>query len=457
MVQLKQDLKLLKERRNIMALEEIIKAHGGIEVPAIELYRDMFKIGEHMLQSNSKNIRDMVANPLIYMKNHAESKGQYRILFEDELEKVLDEASTFDFAITNGLTYFGRKNVQKHASKMFAMIFDLDGVGDQEAKNLFSGIEAYEYHIYPMPNYMVISGHGLHLYYLFDWEIPLYPNIKIQLKNFKYGLTRCIWNRNTSKIDPPQYQGINQGFRIAGGKTKIEGYKSKVFKLNEHPWTLNQLNEFVPERFRIDEKAIFRETKLSLEEAKRRYPDWYQRRVIDKMPKRTWRCKEALYEWWLNRIKAEARFGHRYFCVMMLAIYAMKCGISKERLEADAYALEETMTSLKPDEPFTKADIKSALECYDEDYLTFPIKDISQLTTIPITKNKRNGRTQGQHMEVMRAIQNVVNPDWRNKEGRPTKKHIILEWQEKNPMGTKYQCIKETGLDKKTVYKWWRS
>ena len=28
-------------------------------------------------------------------------------------------------------------------------------------------------------------------------------------------------------------------------------------------------------------------------------------------------------------------------------------------------------------------------------------------------------------------------------------------WRLKNPLGTKAQCVRETGLSKPTVYKWW--
>ena len=49
------------------------------------------------------------------------------------------------------------------------------------------------------------------------------------------------------------------------------------------------------------------------------------------------------------------------------------------------------------------------------------------------------------------------NGEWRNKDGRPNKQNQVLEWRAANPDGTKYRCIKETGLDKKTVYKWWDS
>ena len=31
----------------------------------------------------------------------------------------------------------------------------------------------------PMPTYLVASGSGLHIYYVFDKPIDLYPNIKL--------------------------------------------------------------------------------------------------------------------------------------------------------------------------------------------------------------------------------------------------------------------------------------
>lgn len=36
-----------------------------------------------------------------------------------------------------------------------------------------------------------------------------------------------------------------------------------------------------------------------------------------------------------------------------------------------------------------------------------------------------------------------------------SKKNIIRSWQRKNPRGSKSQCMKDTGLSKMTVYKWW--
>ena len=76
-----------------------------------------------------------------------------------------------------------------------------------------------------------------------------------------------------------------------------------------------------------------------MEDAKKKYPEWYQRRVVEKRPKNTWTCKKALYDWWIGKIYGGADQGHRYWCIMTLATYARKCGVPRETLENDAYGL----------------------------------------------------------------------------------------------------------------------
>ena len=44
---------------------------------------------------------------------------------------------------------------------------------------------------------------------------------------------------------------------------------------------------------------------------------------------------------------------------------------------------------------------------------------------------------------------------FKHPEGRPDKQQIVQKWQLENPEGTKYQCVKDTGLSKNTVKKWW--
>lgn len=440
-----------------MTLADEIMAWGGVEVSAMDVYSDIFSLGFNEIQMENEPPGAYKANPIGYYKNNDAQKGHFRIMFDDTFETTLKVLQDADFAILNGITYFGRKNVQEHASTMRAMIFDLDGTDAKHLANFFSG--ALRGNAYPVPNYVVMSGHNVHLYYVFEYAIPLYPNIKLQLKELKFALTRKMWNPYTTTIEKPQYQGINQGFRVIGGKTKIPGVRVRAFRMNDHPFNLETLGEYVPEESRVDESKLFKMTFYTLEEAKKKYPDWYEKRVVRKEPKGSWTCKRDLYNWWLRQIQSGASHGHRYFCIMCLAIYGVKCGISFEEVKKDAYDLIPFLNSLKADEPFTESDVNSALECYDSNYVTFPRDEISKLTAIPIQPNKRNGRRLEAHIKMVNATRkfrrDVLNEDEYGNNGRKSKQDVVQQWRLEHPEGRKADCVRDTGLTKPTVYKWW--
>lgn len=435
-------------------LEDVLKAYGATEVSALQAYTSIFRLGEGYIQKYNQESRNLVANPLGCMLKNGTRHGRFRVLFEDTFEETLQELQEADFAIVNGISYFGRRNLQEHASKMFCMIFDIDGVTDNTLQNLLSGAD---FGIYPKPNYIVLSGHGIHLYFIFEEPVSLFPYTKIQLKELKYRLTDLMWNRYTSTLENKQFQGINQGFRVIGGKTKIDGVRTRAFSIYSHPYGLQQLCEFVPEEYRVDEKALFKESKMSLEEAKRKFPEWYQKRIVEgQVLDGHWTCKRDLYDWWIRQIRQGATYGHRYFCIMCLAIFGVKCGLDLKEIRKDANALVPFLNALNPNEPFTKSDVRAALECYDERYFRFPRADISRISGIPIRENKRNGRKQAVHLRIARNVLEILNDEeGRCLQGRKSKADVVQRWRKEHPEGKKADCIKETGLSRSTVYRHW--
>jgi hypothetical protein len=321
--------------------------------------------------------------------------------------------------------------------------------------------------IYP-PNIIVSSGNGLHLYYILKEPVALFEDIKELMKRFKYGLIDLVWSGFTSK-QSRQYQGIFQGFRVPETQTKF-GETVKAYINYDIPfYGIKELNERLDDDIKLTkeeilqiEKGVYKPKKVSLSKAKELYPDWYERRIIkgDKTRKK-WNIKRDLYDWWKRKItlNREVREGHRYFCLMTLSMYATKCNISYEELKKDAYSFLEEMEkkTVNEDNHFTEEDIEDALRAYKESYITFPRRDIERITGLLIPANKRNGRKQAAHIKMMNLIRDEINQNinWRQGNGRKEKKDIVLEWRSKNELGTKAQCIKETGLSKPTVYKWW--
>ena len=180
-----------------------------------------------------------------------------------------------------------------------------------------------------------------------------------------------------------------------------------------------------------------------------------------------WHINRALYDWWLNKIKEGATYGHRYFCIMCLAIYAIKCNISEAELKRDAYSLLDKMNELSkkgdPSSQFTKMDIEAALQGYKEHFKTWGRDKIALISAIPLPINKRNYRTQEEHMKVISAIRDIVKPNWREGNGRPKgcknsnypKAEIVKQWCLDHPNGKKIDCHRDTGLSRMTINKWW--
>ena len=437
------------------------------ELEPKEFYREIFREGE--LQEKGVYDKGKYNGIIVEVTKDKLHDGRNKILrhtLTNDLDKIDEVIKRDNFCLMSPISYIGKKRNSDSARALYALTIDLDGLiiknGDDPTglKTLFHQIENLDR--IPMPTYIVSSGTGLHLYYVFEKPIMLFPNVVKQLQIYKRELTRIVWQGYITKLeDNVQYESLFQGFRVVGTITK-KGERARAFETGKRV-TMEYMNEFVRDEFKTDDFVY--KSNLTLEQAKEKYPNWYEKRIVNKQAKGTWVCKRALYDWWKNKIIKQAKTGHRYYCMMMLAVYARKSGIDLEELEKDAFIFMEKFDKLpsSEDNPFTEKDVIDALQAYDDRYMTYPINSISYLTDIHIEKNRRNYRKQKQHIKIMNAIRDIEYPDgeWRNKDGRPkesgTKKQIVKDYRKNNPNAKKSQCIKDTGLSKMTVYKWWDS
>lgn len=434
------------------------------EVDGLDFYRDIFPNCEN---EGEMNMDFSKPNAIYLYYDPEKGKKRRRIMLKDRWEDdYVDFVECNEGTLCGGLTYRKRANKLQNAQQMNALIIDLDSVGLNEIRNLFAFCNAPRDNTYacPMPTYMVASGTGLHLYYVFQEPIDLFPNIKVQLKSLKYALTFKLWRyKDTSKLKKVQYQSINQGFRMVGSTNNKYDVPLRAFQTGRKV-TLEDLNICVKEQDRVDIQKRFRPSRMTREQAKEQFPEWYERVVVrGEVGKKKWDIAgqkghngDELYLWWLNRA-GEVQGGHRYFFLMCLVIYACKCDIPKKRLKEDMQTAFCELSKIEHTNPLTQEDIYSALEVYSKEYYNFTIADIEKLTDIRIERNKRNYRTRKDHIKVMNAIRDALDPagEWRNKEGRPEKSKIVEEWRKMHPEGKKADCHRDTGLDPKTIRKWW--
>ena len=443
--------------------EEILKQYG-VKTDPLVFYRDIFPIGS--FEEEGKMVDGKANGILCTVKN---GDGINRLVFDDlkEIEEHLED----DFVIMSPISYFGKRRSAYNSSLLYGIVFDLDEVGEKQLRWV---LERLDNPYFPRATYIVNSGGGLHIYYLLKKPIPLYRSIHKKLNEFKHNLTRLIWNKYTSQINVNnrQYQGIFQGFRMVGTKCKMgNGHRLTAYKTGNKV-DIEYLNQFVSPEYILETKDLNYESSISLEVAKKKYPDWYKRRIINGEPKGRWRIKRDLYDWWLKKIKTDPdlKVGHRYWCLCVLASYAYKCSfydekknpnpVTEEELRRNAYELLPLMRRLQDD--FDEDDIESALNFFQESYVTFPRDTIKTVSGLQVPVNKRNGRKQDLHLKLARGNRDILQEEkkqsWYDNSphsGRKEKKDIVKQWRLNNPTGKKIDCSRATGLHINTVYKWW--
>lgn len=276
----------------------------------------------------------------------------------------------------------------------------------------------------------------------------------------KKYLTPRFWTKFiTTAYEKIEYESLNQPFRCVGTATKNGSY-AMAFEVGEKV-TIEYMNKFLPEDKKIEQ---FYKASRPLEQAKELYPEWYKKRIIEGKERGHYNRYKPIYFNWIEKILEGAEVGKRYNCLENLCSLAVQCQIDPEQVEKDCRMVAERLERLtvSDDNHFTDYDVLCALKTYytaGEKAYRRRTDFISKKTGIPLIPNKRNGRKQEVHLMGARAIQEIndkVNgTNWREGNGRPTAEQTVKEWQQAYPEGRKADCIRETGLSKPTVYKWW--
>lgn len=435
------------------------------EVDGVDFYNEIFPNNQ---TSGVYDDNDYVPNGIyMYSINDVEKKRKMsrRIMLNDTWSHDYNEyVYDNEFALCSGLSFRGRANRLENAQRLHALIFDLDKVTINELLNLIKRMgQPPAFRTLPQATYLVVSGTGLHIYYLLDEPVDLYPNIKIQMKALKYDLTFRAWDfKGTTLEKVVQFQSISQGYRMVGSLNNKYDLRIRAFRVGSKV-SLDTLNSYTTdESNKVDLKKPFRPSVYTKEEAKSKFPDWYEKVIVrkDKSPSK-WSIKPDLYYWWLRQID-KVKGGHRYYFLMCMSIYAVKCDIPKKELKKDMQVIFDEISDIEHSNKLTEDDMISALEAYDRSYYNFTIDDIVKLTDISITKNKRNFQKQKLHLEEARAIRDVrmkrQNKNWYDNGGRPinsgTKEELVTIALKDFPDTSISNLSIEFNISRTTIYKY---
>lgn len=418
----------------------------------------------------------------------------------DELRRLQDVSIAGNtFMFLSPVSYYGKSRSSRNARFLHAIMIDLDYVGERELANLLHQMERG---VIPYANFLVSSGTGLHVVYKLDRPVPLMKRYVAGLQVLKRELTDRVWNEYTSDSDPTkkQFQGIFQGFRMVGTPTKLNGaignpklkqpYVVECFSHDETPSaTIPYLMSFVSklaDKKEMDDldalQALTQEVsgKTPLQEAREKWPDWYERRIANGEPGGGWLYGRSAYDRVLSVITEQGTVSHRYWCIFYLAVMANKCGVPYDELEDDAYGLLERFDALsvEPGNRFTASDVAAALEAYENGSAAGMARRYTKAfceRKAAVTYGETKGHARRADAErlprdlslkkarmVRDFNQQVKGRRWNddgNRDGAPKKAMQVWEavyWNEDYRWGNRNiaAIAREAGVSRPTVYKW---
>lgn len=410
----------------------------------------------------------------------------------DELEHLRDVSiSQNTFMFLAPVSYYGKSRNSRNARFLHAIMIDLDYVGTRQLANLLRQMERG---VIPYANYLISSGTGLHVVYKLDRPVPLMTRYVAGLQVLKRELTDRVWNANTSDSDPDkkQSQGIFQGFRMVGTATKLNGdignpkykqpYAVECFSHDETPpATIPYLLSFIPKlRDKEDMEGLDALSALTKEvrkttpiaEAKEKWPEWYEKHVVNDEPLGGWLYGRAAYDRVLSVIREHVSVSHRYWCIFYLAVMANKCGVPQDELEDDAYGLLERFDALsvEPDNRFTANDVAAALEAYEGGLASGRARRYTQdfcerKAAVEYGEKMGHGSNPPEKrlpkdLSLKKARyerdlkQEMKGTTWWNKDGAPKKAMQVWQSATENPGLSVAALARRAGVSRPTVYKW---
>ena len=405
--------------------KNMVLAGYGEEVSAYTLYEDIFGDTDQTI-------------PIVFIDD-----DEKKHIVPMTISEAMEQCEGRNDVLMGGCTYFNNWISKKSAKDIYTFIIDMDNVYSGTLLNaLRQDWNTASGEVLPMPTYIVNSGTGLHLYFVLKEPIP---NYKTSTENLD-KLYRALAVQQTTKrvYLHKQVQWFGQDFRMAGGLNKYN-WKNTVFKVGEK-WDIDELGKAVGLQdvhfVRYGEKR----TTAPKSQGKRK-----------KQNRQGWRSDRAFYDYAVRTCQDKTKEGNRYTSMCALSVIAWKCNVSQEELEADLLALLPYYNK-GATRQIKEKEIYSAMKMYNPKAMLTQRESLENWQGWEYKPIKRNGRKQAEHLERARLVQTLDYPNgsWRNKEGRPRAEQIVRTWQEENPNGKKTDCIRETGLSKPTVYKWWK-
>lgn len=447
---------------------------GCKKVGAEEFYQALFFYTESYRKYGSKMMVPVTFSNL--------DGGTWRSV---ALGEIHDLCSHRNDAYVSPCTYFPRKvrgewvasNGKSRVQQLCGFVLDLDMVAPSRLNSALWGF--WQMGV-PVPTYIVCSGHGTHLYYVLTVPVDLLKRWNKELEainSYLYSLYEpseewALFDFSQDTVESWQLgkvdrHGITQPYRVVGSLAKNGKDTVSAWRVGEE-WEIGDLARLAGLGQTVFTKDGFdmKRSMLSAQFAEQR-----EKPYVKKTSKRGW--NPGFYRWLAAKVYDHARLygevGHRYKQVQALTVAAIKDRVPRDQLEADVRRICERWNQCAQEfhhDPVGWDECQKAMACFVDCYShrRFPKWWLEKLCGWDFGTQKRNGRTQAEHLELARTMKAFyVNAGIKKAAGgggagRPvgsgTKELQIKAYAAEHPEANHSEIARALGVSRTTVIKW---
>ena len=371
-----------------------------------EFYERIFKKNIQTKGIMYDGLGNPMMNAIRYLKGSEKEKKftKKSLVLRDFSSLDLFVESSY-FVVISLCSYVGKRKDIRKAVSCHAIAIDIDYLDYKTLHNVLILCNTHQY--CPKPTFLVLSGGGCHLYWIFKEPIWLNQNNIKTLNAIKKSLISVFWNSKTTGNRAIQQNTIFQSFRAVDTRVKfsssiftkafdIGGDEVEPSDFEKCAFLMKFAKKQGYDNFTIKQRVPFCE--LSPETQERLSNPKPKERKSQPNEQNIARIQKRYY-WWLEKIKTEPPLvGCRYYRCLALSAFAKKSYISKQQLESDLLSLVPIFDNHF--EPFTQNDALNALKAYDDfkGLGKLTRQHISELTNIEIAKKQKSKNSRSENM-----------------------------------------------------------
>lgn len=310
--------------------------------------------------------------------------------------------------------------------QIHALTIDLDGVASMDLQALIQD-EAF---MGLLPTYVVNSGRGLHLIYLFDMAVETYDWAKVKLEQMLAALKKrfdILWL--SYHVD--HIPSLIQIYRVVGSRTKL-GQECRAYRVGT-PYTVEELAQALGVTWEKPQPP--------------QRPTGYVRDHdnILTLPS----ARRSFYTCVRDGIMTRTMLGYRHTALFALAVVAVKCRIPADVLRRDATSVVQAFNRRDPSDPVPDRDIDRAIGSVDpHEAKNVRSETIERWVGWDFARTtKRNGRTRQEHLDM---IAHVASASARSGRARDA----VAAYLADHPDAGTGEIMKGSGVSRHTAIKY---